>query len=103
MSQYTSTATIVGASYFEAYENFDEDSNTSFDDLVTKLGLEIWSQMPRFDTLTDVYVGVVFYERPTDAEVEEAKAEVAAALPALKEAFGEPESDIEIWNGVHIG
>lgn len=101
MSRHTSTATIVGVSYIDKMDELLDDEER-MDDEAGELGLQAWCNMRRFDAPDDLYIGVVFYDRPTDAEVEEAKQQVAAGLPKLVELFGEPSSGIEIWNGVMV-
>lgn len=99
MSVYTSTATVIGVSYLTLVE---EGEDEKIQEAATEVGLEVWDEMPKLDCLTDMYVGVVFYDRPTDAEVEEAKKKVEAALPKLRELLGEPDSEIDTWNGVCV-
>ncbi len=100
MSQCTKVATIIGVSYVDLVEEGFDDK---VEEAAAEVGLWAWGQMPRFDELTDMYVGVVFYDRPTDAEVAEAIARVQAALPKLTEMLGAASSDIETWAGVSIG
>jgi len=99
MSISTSLATVVGVSFVSLVEKGEDDRVSEAGE---ELGLDVWFQMPRFDTLTDMYVGVVFYGRPSDADVAAATAKVTAALPALTERLGPPSSGVVTWSGVCI-
>lgn len=99
MSQYTQTATVIGVSYIDLFETGDEEQ---IDEAAQEVGLEVWTQMERFDDPSDVYVGVVFYDCPTDAQVEEATEKVKLALPRLTELLGVASSAIETWAAISI-
>lgn len=99
MGTSTITATVVGVSYITLVENGEDER---IDDAASECGLDTWSQMPKFDKLTDMYVGVVFYNRPTDEQVADATAKVRAALPKLTELLGKPDSAVECWSGVCV-
>ena len=112
MSMSASAAIIVGVSYLGLLENDDVDFEEVLEGAVAQLentnievhtDIEVHVECRTFDTPTDVFVGVVFYERPTDAQVDEAEAKVRNALPRLRELVGyEPSSDVETWLSVSI-
>ena len=106
MGMDVSRATVYGVSYVELLEAKQEagadDIEEIFAKAAKKVGLTSWEQIPRPDTITDVYIGVVFYDRPTDSQVEKAKKKVTQALPKLKKLLGEPSSGVEEWSGVTV-
>ncbi len=102
MSHSAQAAIIIGVSYIDLLEERGTEPIEDKDQEITELGLTSWTNIPVFDRPNDVFVGVVFNKRPTDAEVEEAKKKVEEALPALKELFGEPSSAVETWMGVSV-
>jgi endonuclease III len=96
MSTSASAVIVVGVSYVEKIEE-DTDFCEEMEAVANRLHLDYTAETRVFDTITDAFIGVVFRERPTDAEVAEATAKVTEALPKIKEALGEPSSDVEIW------
>ena len=101
MGYGTSTATVVGVSFVEVMEANGWDTDRA-DSVAASLGLDVWMQIPKLDVPTDYFVGVVFRERPTDAEVAEATQRVNDSMQALEQMIGRPSSDVEIWQGVCV-
>lgn len=66
-------------------------------------GVGVYCESSIFDEITDVFFGVQFRDRPTDAQVEKATKDVEEALPKLKKAIeeadnsGDPSSAVEVW------
>ena len=106
MSMSASAAIIVGVSYLGLLENDDIDFEEVLEDAVAQLedaDVQVHIECRQYDNPTDAFVGVVFYERPTDAQVEEAATKVRSVLPRLRELVGyEPSSDVETWLSVSI-
>lgn len=96
-----STATIIGVSFVEVMEENGFDTERA-DDVAASLGLDSWTNIPKFDTPNDYFVGVVFHERPTDAEVAEATQRVKDSIQPLEQMIGKPSSDVEVWQGICI-
>lgn len=92
-------AIIVGVSIVDQLENATDQDELfkQADEVAGELGLQTWAASNEPDTAFDLFIGVVFKKRPTDKEVEEAKAKVTAALPVLQDKFGELSSGVEEW------
>lgn len=101
MSVSVSATIIVGVSYVDLIEDDDVDFEEVLGEAVDQLegaGVCVHVERRVFDCPTDVFVGVVFSERPTDAQVEEAMEKVRGVLPQLSEFVGcAPSSDIRTW------
>lgn len=106
MSTSASATIIVGVSYLGLLEDDDIDFEVVLEEAVAQLentDIHVHIECRQFGTPTDVFVGVVFYERPTDAQVEEATTKVRNALLRLRELVGyEPSSDVETWLSASI-
>lgn len=101
MSTSASAVIVVGVSYINLLESDDIDFEEVLDEAVGEIGdtdIRVHTEIRCFDTPTDVFIGVVFFERPTDAQVEEATTKVRCILPRLRELVGhEPSSGVETW------
>jgi len=101
MSYNASSATVVGVSFVELMEQNGWDTDRA-DSVAGALGLDVWMDIPKLDTPTDYFIGVVFRDRPTDAEVAEATTRVNDYMQALEHMIGKSSSGVEVWQGVCI-
>ena len=105
MGMDISTYTVVGCSFYKLIEdealNWDQVEN--LEKAAEEVGLETVMDMYAPEKVSDVFIGVLFRNRPTDAEVEAATLKVSEHLPKIEKFIGaEADSDVAVWTATEI-
>jgi len=98
----TRSCTHVGVSFVDALEK-DDASMDKISEVAEELKLDSGFTQLQSDEISDMFIGVSFTERPTDAEVAAAKKKVEKLLPKIEELMGcKASSKVVLWNVVTV-